>query len=146
MSIEDERAARELAEQRAATAERASALSDAISAKGPTGERAQLARRLVDQTAEDLPAAVDAVIAGLPRMFATEPSPPAPRAVRRPGPSTPPALGLARTMLPSGYVDPQTFMETPAHIRHTAEFRRRVEVSRPYWPAMRIADLPKVAD
>lgn len=134
MSVEQERAAREQAEQRAAALERDGRLRDAISARGLTGERAEVVRRLVDQTAEDIGAAVDATISGYAKMLADpEPAPPPrPRMVRKPGPTTPPAA-LGRTVLPKEFVTPEEFLATPRGVRMSEEFQKRVAASRPYW-------------
>ena len=142
--LEQERAAREAAERRAEQAERVAAVHDAIAARGFLGEKAAALRRLVDPAAEDLGAAVDAAVKQYAGLFASEtPAPPA-KVVRRRGPSTPPAVGESRMTLPGGFIDPETYMLMPRSERLTERVRRRVEVSRPYWPKfLDPKDLPR---
>ncbi len=134
--FEREQQARVAAEQRAARAERASKVHDAIEAAGFSGERAKLLARLVDPASTDLPAAVSGVVAQYPKMLAEQPAPPA----RRPGP--PPAETTGRKM-PEGYVSPAEYASTPMQVRYSEKFQQRVAVSRPFWAkTFRARDLP----
>ena len=142
----EERTARNAAESRASKAELGDAITDVLLTRSYTGEQARAIRQLVDRgavekdasgvpIAESVTAAVDAVVAQYPNLFSnTAPPPPdvpAQRAPRRPGPATP-APG-AMDGKPEGYISQEDYANTPQVVRFTADFKKRVELSEPYW-------------
>lgn len=141
--VANERQKRIEAEERASALERRQQVSDAIVARGLTGERAAALVRLVDSTIEDAAAAVEDAVAKFPSLFgpetpATPAPPPAPK--RAPvGPATPPSApqsGASGKSLPDGYLSPEEFMATPPQVRATAAFQARIAISQPHWEQM----------
>jgi hypothetical protein len=138
--------AREAAELRATNLAREAAVRDAALRRGWTPDQVTAAvdlaaldsvqlgedGRAVDATVET---ALDALAGKYASIFTTpapggdagaRPSEPAPT----PGPTNPPAAGAPF----SGYVSPEEYVRTPQNIRMSADFQKRVHLSKPHWP------------
>lgn len=124
------------------------ALRDEIERRGHAGSRASAIRRLAGQVKfdddgypdeESVQAAVDAVEKDYPDLFGEPPDEPeaeeAPEEdTRRRRRGAPPATPPTKAAMPEGFVSPEEYQRTPAQIRTTAEFQKRVERSKPFWP------------
>ncbi len=145
-ALGEERSATAAANARASKAELGDAITDVLLTRSYTGEQARAIRQLVDResvemdtngepVAASVTAAVDAVVTQYPNLFDnTAPPPPdtpAQRAPRRPGPATP-APGVMDGK-PEGFISQEEYSNTPQAIRFTADFRKRVELSEPFW-------------
>lgn len=146
-ALEQERKQREAAEERLRRASVADALRDEISSRGFSGQKAAALRRMVDagsvQLDQDgepnkgqLMAAVDTVMTSYPDLFpapsGAEEEPevkPTPR--KASAPATPPNSGGAQGDL----LTMEEYLSTPANLRLTPEFQKRVERSRHSWPS-----------
>lgn len=123
-------------------AECAARLAEAIASRGLRGDRAVALRKLIADPGDDIETAIDAHLAAFPTLFA-EPTP-APRMRRGLGPTTPPVHSGALARRPAGFVSREEYVATDHTTRMTPEFRKRVEVSKPYWPkAVSVSELPR---
>jgi hypothetical protein len=120
------------------------AVRDHIIGLGYSGSRVTALQKLVSTTeigeahdADTIAAVVATTISQYPDLFIVKDDAPeggsAPRVRRTPGPSTPPD-DASRAASDPDYISPQEYLDTPHAVRHSPEFRARVDKSRPHWP------------
>lgn len=124
-----------------------SSVLDALGERGITGKPAKALLRLIDADSitvdgtevdpESVSDAVEEAMAEYGDLFkptrrGKEDDVESRRKRRHGGPAA--TKGDAQGDKPEGYLSPEEFLRTPVDVRHSPDFRKRVEKSRPYWP------------
>jgi len=113
------------ADKRAKDAERQAADAALFAEHGITGKRANAIRTLMRPDASDRTAELKRV----QEEYGLAAEPEKPKLRRTPGPANP-----SIPSAPSDLISPEQYVNTPAAIRLSPEFRERVARSRKYWP------------